>query len=160
MKTRKTVHRLARGAHHGKGTIVIEELQDYLIRHGLSEDIASEVHDAYYESMPKACKYARSLNDEKHDYVPEIVELILNWRREVGEAYEHITEYVAKAARIVRSHKGWFVDAITYDGHVMRYTVLGATPYAIREKAEAEQWARDIIDVIIDNGAWMEVTNG
>jgi hypothetical protein len=65
---------------------MIEELAEYLIRHGYSEDVADDVHTAYYHrDIEGVKKYAKILNDEKHDYIDKIVQDVKNWRKEVGE---------------------------------------------------------------------------
>ena len=65
---------------------MIEELQEYLVRHGWSEDLASDIHDAYYDGNMEAVeRFAKSLEDVQHDYVEEISRELLKWKRMVGE---------------------------------------------------------------------------
>ena len=65
---------------------MVEELVEYLIRKGWSEDIADDIHTAYYHGdIEGVKKYAQTLNDEEHDYVNEIVTYVISWQEEVGE---------------------------------------------------------------------------
>lgn len=61
---------------------MIEELADYLVRNGWSEDIADDIHDAYGKGMDSLTEYAKSISDNKHDYTDEIVQDIKLWQKE------------------------------------------------------------------------------
>ena len=63
-----------------------EELTEFLQRKGWSEDIANDIHVAYYDGdMNGVIRYAETLEDDEHDYVNEIVDDIRSWQKEVGE---------------------------------------------------------------------------
>lgn len=134
---------------------MIEELEEYLIRHGVNSLWASEIHDAYCKDMKEACRVIRNKNDSEHDYLEELTKMILEWRLESGESLKHIKEFVVESAAVCACERGgWYVDANTYCGRTLRYTVLGRTPYAIKDQSEAEDFAADAVDDIIDEGSW------
>ena len=65
---------------------MIEELNEYLMRHGYDSDIADEIHMAYYDGgIDGAVESFEWANDEKHDYTSELRKNIENWQKEVGE---------------------------------------------------------------------------
>lgn len=137
---------------------MIEELRDYLIRHGLAEDLADDLHDAYYgEETAGALDIAETWATDQHDYRSEIAEMILGWRRESGEALEHIPEHIVDfaVATPTPGGGGWFVDATTLDGQRLRY---GATPYAIKDRGEAEKYAAVLRNNLIDEGYFTPIT--
>lgn len=137
---------------------MIEELGEYLIRNGIAENIADDLHDAYYKGMKDACRYARTMNDDQCDYLPEIVKHILDWRREVGEALDHVPEHVVASVALVKQEQRWFVDVTTHESRKFRYTVLGRTPYSIASHDEALAFAKDLVDDLIDEGCWVEIS--
>lgn len=54
---------------------MLEDLVDYLIRHGYSSDIANKIHGVcYYKGIAGIEKYAA-----------KIVEDVKNWKKEIGE---------------------------------------------------------------------------
>lgn len=69
---------------------MIEELNEYLIRHHWSEDIADDAATAYgdapfnawREPVTQAMKW---MDDDEHDYTGELCDHIQAWRIEVGE---------------------------------------------------------------------------
>lgn len=66
---------------------MIEELGEYLVRHGWAEDVADDIHDAYYHrEIDGVVEFAKTMADDQHDYVDEIVADVRNWQQEVGEA--------------------------------------------------------------------------
>jgi len=143
---------------------VIEELRDYLVRLGIADDVADDIHDAYLDGdMKGVCQFSKTLEDDEHDYTNEITQHILSWRREVGECSEHTNEFVVESASLVDcldisnecvKVKGWYVDVTTYCGKLLRYTVLGRTPYAIPVKEEAIEFIEDVKNDLIDDGSW------
>jgi hypothetical protein len=65
---------------------MIEELQDYLIRHGWAEDVAVDIHMAYYyKDMIGVRDYAKTLSTDQHDFEDETLNAVWAWREEVGE---------------------------------------------------------------------------
>lgn len=64
---------------------MIEELRDYLVRHGYSEDLADEIHDVYTSNLEDVRCLARTMNDDEHDYEDEIVGDVKAWQIESGE---------------------------------------------------------------------------
>ena len=62
-----------------------EELYEYLVRHQWTEDIANDICDAYLKGGDTLIQYAKSLNDDEHDYTDEIIQMIKDWKKEVGE---------------------------------------------------------------------------
>jgi hypothetical protein len=64
---------------------VTEELYEYLVRYGWNKDIANDICDAYLKGDDAIIQYAESLNDDEHDYTDEIIHMIKDWKREVGE---------------------------------------------------------------------------
>lgn len=73
---------------------MIEELRDYLVRQNYSEDLADEIHDAYYDDdIDGVLELARSKQQVEnpfgvfeHDYAEEFVNDVRAWQWEVGEA--------------------------------------------------------------------------
>jgi len=65
---------------------MIEELRDYLIRYGYNGEDADEIHDAYYDGgIEKAVKSFQWADDETHNYSGELLDVIEDWQKEVGE---------------------------------------------------------------------------
>jgi hypothetical protein len=64
---------------------VIEELRDYLIRHGMPDDHADEVHDAFYDQDDEGIRSSPFTFYCGQAEREALVELAHNWQREVGE---------------------------------------------------------------------------
>ena len=65
---------------------MMEELFEYLIHRGWSEDIASDIHDVYCDrNLDGVEDYARKLNDGEHDYIDEVIDDVKSWQKSVGE---------------------------------------------------------------------------
>lgn len=65
---------------------MIEELEEYLIRKGWSEDIAYDISESYrLNGVSGVNQVACKMSDMEHDYVDEIVSMINEWGKEVGE---------------------------------------------------------------------------
>lgn len=66
---------------------MLMELREYLVLEGWAEDIADEIHDAYYaHEMAGVRLYAKTISDDEHDYEDEIVTQVERWRSDVGES--------------------------------------------------------------------------
>lgn len=62
---------------------MIEELRDYLIRRGVVEDVADEIHDFYYHWEMEG---ARACGVDYEFDADEIEGMVNSWKQEVGEA--------------------------------------------------------------------------
>ena len=62
---------------------MIEELCEYLVRQGWSQDIADDAHDAYGEDGLDGVADSMTWAG---DYCDELVEDIKEWQHKVGEA--------------------------------------------------------------------------
>lgn len=68
------------------GKHVIEELRDFLIRHGVGEEIADQVHDAYCDGgEPGVEELMMGMNGGDRDYAEEMLNLTAAWKDEMGE---------------------------------------------------------------------------
>ena len=65
---------------------MIEELCEYLMRHGYQKDIADDIHNAYVRGgLKEALDWFEWANDDEHDSTGELRNYIENWREEAGE---------------------------------------------------------------------------
>lgn len=59
---------------------------EYLVRIGWSEDMSEDIASAYLDNdIDGVREYAKTLEDDEHNYEDEIVSNVRDWQKESGE---------------------------------------------------------------------------
>lgn len=88
---------------------MIEELRDYLIQHGVAEDMADEVHGAHYRDGERGVReYTKSLGENQYEYEDLLIALCHGWEIEAGEAT--IEEIIRRVGSEYLERQLYFLD--------------------------------------------------